>query len=555
MYYLRAVIIVIILALWHKPFNSFAQTENKEKCTYYFIKAWGFLKYYHNNVAKGEVNWNNVFYEGYLKIQSGIYNTDSLLTFLLEKAGNIENSSKENNDLPNEIIRWMTDSGFISASVANRYKIVYHTYKPCYNYYVGNKISNKLFTNESAITDESFPSSEKRMLALARYWNIIEYYFYSKYLLQSNWDSVLVKHIPLIRNTSNAREYQESILMLTAEINDVHARTGSSCIDNDIIPVFYYSNFEVRKIQNEFVVTKRYCETEDSTSFPQVGDIVRKVEYEPISIALSRILPYLSSPDSDYKIHQAGNDVLHLGKEKTINIGYTRKGKDFTIDYQRMGPDEFLSCEKKQINENNVSFLTQNIAYVDMRDVKYFDLHKLFKEVKTTKAVIFDLRCYPNNFVLYKLPKYLSPVKLHRSQWVVENIPSLKNPGQKEYEKVMKRSGKNRKYYKGIVVVLVDETTLSIAEWTCMAFQTSPNAIIIGTRTAGATGGVVYVKLPSGITTSFSFTGAFYPDGRPTQIQGIVPDIKLDLKKEDYQNGRDAFIDKAVEYLNSKGIY
>jgi hypothetical protein len=49
-----------------------------------------------------------------------------------------------------------------------------------------------------------------------------------------------------------------------------------------------------------------------------------------------------------------------------------------------------------------------------------------------------------------------------------------------------------------------------------MALRSTPNAIVLGTTTAGADGDVTKISLPGGLSTMVSGIGA-YPDGAPTQ--------------------------------------
>ena len=43
-------------------------------------------------------------------------------------------------------------------------------------------------------------------------------------------------------------------------------------------------------------------------------------------------------------------------------------------------------------------------------------------------------------------------------------------------------------HYNGKVLILVDEVSLSQAEYTSMAFRASPRALVVGSTTAGADG-------------------------------------------------------------------
>jgi hypothetical protein len=103
-------------------------------------------------------------------------------------------------------------------------------------------------------------------------------------------------------------------------------------------------------------------------------------------------------------------------------------------------------------------------------------------------------------------------------------LPDLANPGAFHFVDGP-RIKPGPTHYGGKVVVLVDETSQSQAEYTAMALRAMPNSVVIGSTTAGADGDVSAIPLPGGLSTMFSGIGVFYPDHRPTQRLGIVPDI------------------------------
>ena len=101
-------------------------------------------------------------------------------------------------------------------------------------------------------------------------------------------------------------------------------------------------------------------------------------------------------------------------------------------------------------------------------------------------------------------------------------------------------------YYRGKVLILIDEQTQSRAEFTVMALRTAPDAIVVGSQTSGADGNVSQIDLPGGIRTFYSGLGVFYPDGTPTQRIGIVPDVVVTPTISGIQNGVDEVLQRAV---------
>ena len=101
--------------------------------------------------------------------------------------------------------------------------------------------------------------------------------------------------------------------------------------------------------------------------------------------------------------------------------------------------------------------------------------------------------------------------------------------------------------YEGKVVILVDETSMSQAEYTAMALRVAPGAMVVGSTTAGADGNLSTIPMPGGQRAAISGLGVFYPDRRPTQQIGIVPDLVVEPTIAGIRAGRDEVLEAAVE--------
>jgi len=109
----------------------------------------------------------------------------------------------------------------------------------------------------------------------------------------------------------------------------------------------------------------------------------------------------------------------------------------------------------------------------------------------------------------------------------------------------------NKAYYRGKIVVLVNELTQSQAEFTAMAFQVAPDVKVVGSTTAGADGDVTRFYLPGGIKVKFSGIGIYYPDGKETQRAGIIPDIETKQTIGGIINGKDEQLEKAIQIIKN----
>lgn len=99
------------------------------------------------------------------------------------------------------------------------------------------------------------------------------------------------------------------------------------------------------------------------------------------------------------------------------------------------------------------------------------------------------------------------------------------------------------------MVILTNERTGSQGESTTMSLRNAPNSIVLGRTTAGTNGDVRPFKLPGSIECRISGLGIFHPDKKPTQRIGLQPDIYLEPTIEGIKEGRDEYIEKAIEII------
>jgi C-terminal processing protease CtpA/Prc len=159
------------------------------------------------------------------------------------------------------------------------------------------------------------------------------------------------------------------------------------------------------------------------------------------------------------------------------------------------------------------------------------------------------MRCYPPEFIAPTLSEYRMPLS---TEFVKFTNGSITEPGYFNFGDLFSVGRDNPDHYKGKVVILVNEITVSQAEFTARAFQKAPGSIVIGSTTAGADGRVSRFSLPGGINTSISGIGVYHSDGGETQRIGIVPDIVVKPTIEGIINGRDELIEKALEIIKSR---
>ncbi|HZV42870.1 MAG TPA: hypothetical protein VFF90_00240, partial [Saprospiraceae bacterium] len=164
---------------------------------------WGFLKYYHPNIAKGEYNWDYELFRILPKVMSSgdKVNRDAILVNWIESLGKFSAASETEVNLT-EIkfqpdLDWITNSNYSEELTALLLKVK-NADRPNEHYYIGLDpyVGNPDFKNENAYSTMTYPDAGFRMLTLFKYWNIIQYYFPYKNLIEEDWKNVLEEFIP-----------------------------------------------------------------------------------------------------------------------------------------------------------------------------------------------------------------------------------------------------------------------------------------------------------------------------------------------------------------------
>jgi C-terminal processing protease CtpA/Prc len=213
----------------------------------------------------------------------------------------------------------------------------------------------------------------------------------------------------------------------------------------------------------------------------------------------------------------------------------------------------FDTLEKKQqaVTEH-WKLLEAGIGYINLKSINKKELQKAFENLKDTHGIIIDLRNYPKYLQFYDVPKHILP---KRTQFIKVLGPVLPSYAAYDIKAPMrfllnpfKVGRKNSNHYQGKIVLLVDASTGSNAEFIAMTIQSAPNCITMGSKTFGAVLNRNEVILTDNTTLDFTGMGAFYPDtDMEAQRNGLRIDIKIQPSTASYE--KDVFMEKARDFL------
>ncbi len=522
-------------------------------------KVWGFLKYYHPEVASGKFNWDNELVNILPKINEAKNKQEFSLVIenWIDKLGKISSISpiKDSDSIhyfyKNLDLKWLTNSNLFSTNLSNKLKYIRNNRWQGEQFYVSVPFDKGIagpviIQNELRQRDSKWTDLNLRLLTLFKYWNVINYFHPYKYLMDVNWDKALIDAIPEFINVQSEKDFHNAITNIVVRINDGHASyfpefEGQPEFGSYFIPALY------KFIDNKLVITKILNDSLAAADDIQLGDAIERIDKTIITDFINENKK--STPSSNYSAYlEALTYKISPFVNQKIEIEFlrnsTRKINTISLysahDFHR---DRNL---KKQVK---FKILANNIGYINLVRIKKTDLDSLFGFLKNTKAIIFDIRNYP-----LISEDDLSPYfQRNINTFVMQTYADTKFPGRFIYEKAYggQLNVESKPKYLGKIIVLVNEVTHSHAEWLGMFFKTIKNAAVIGSQTSGADGGISSYEITIPFKTTFSGKGVYYPDGTETQRIGIKRDIKVKATIAGIQQGKDEVLERAIEFIET----
>ncbi len=161
----------------------------------------------------------------------------------------------------------------------------------------------------------------------------------------------------------------------------------------------------------------------------------------------------------------------------------------------------------------------------------------------SAKKIILDLRSNPGGY--FEIVQDIAGWFLKKDQ-----IVAIKDFGEgKERENVFAKG--NAKLANYPIVVLINKGTASGSEILAGALRDNIEAKIIGESSFGKGSVQELVELNGGSMIKITIARWLTPNGELIIDKGLEPDIKIEMTEEDYNEGKDPQLDKAIEIIKN----
>lgn len=530
---------------------------------YLLGKIWGFLKYYHPEIAAGKYDWDKELIEflpGYTNVKSLKERNDSLENWI-NRFGKISVCESCNDSiLMNAKLKpdfsWISNSEFSPALVETLENIKNNRIQSG-QYYTKfqsqDGINMVLFQHEPGYSNIKFPNDSYGLLSVFRFWNIINYWYPYKYNLPVKWGTILKQFIKKMLAHEDEEEYTLLIEGLITAIHDSHGYYRNAITDE--IAGKYYLPFTVKIVENKIFVTSILNDSLAALSNVKVGDIIESINDKKLAMIIEDYKNIIPASNEGSYLDKLSYRITRNSSNKT-NIIVKRNNKIFQTQTYNYIPKfyppvdlnpPYFSYQK----DSSFCVVSKGIGYINVGRFNRKDSVQLGQMIHKVSKLIIDNRQNQDEqkgtgggdiiaeMILSPDNKFARFSTLQPSYPGVFTLTEPTNMGLKS----------NEHYFKGDIRILTNEGTISVGEFLTMAFQKAPKAKTLGATTAGADGNVTYITLPGGIFVQFTGLGVYYPNGAETQRVGIKPDILVRPTIDEYRKFNDEQLSKAIEYL------
>lgn len=543
----------ILLIFLFSFLGTFAQknvSEDSKIAT--TCKIWGFLKYYHPTVAAGKVDWNQELVSILPKVAKT--NTKIDYSLLMEQwIASLGDVLPRKQILTKDTIAyfdknfdlsWINKNKLITNSLSNKLRFIEQNRHQGTQHYVGLLNAENVFIKNEDFSQFNWEDKNQRILALAVYWNLIEYFFPYKYIMDKKWEVTLHDFIPEILHATTDEEFYIALQKVMARTNDSHTLfVRYKKMGSYYLPVFG------KIIDKKIIITKVVNSDLTQRYGVKVGDVITAINDKKVEDLIEEYRELIAASNTA-GYHFKLIEPLLSGKSPQIKLDFEKENGTIAkvIDWTEYRQNRYVSTEKIKDSakyKDKYKMLENNIGYIDMNLLKVKYVPEVLEKLRTTKAIIFDLRNYPNE-TYEVISNFLNDKE---KEFAIYTKPVLDYPGRFKWTEGTTAGISNSNPYLGKVIVLVDEQSFSQSEWTAMCFQTAKNTTIIGSQTCGADGNIVSVDYMPAFHSSFSGIGVYYPDKRETQRIGIVPDIEVIPTIKGIQSGKDEVLERALRFI------
>ena len=294
-------------------------------------KVWGLVKYHHPAlVKKGDVNWDYELFRVLPKYLAADSNEQqsAILVDWINALGPVKPG--EPLDTTGYEFRLRPDNGWVekleSRQLAKLLGAVVDTRRqgeqPHFAKFIRFGLPEFI---EEPYGQFEYPDEGYRLLALYRYWNIVQYYSPYRDLPDIPWSQTLEDFVPKFLDAEDALAYQLTIMKLAARLQDGHAARHDNAKSLNQRIGHKRPVVTVRFIDGELVVDRILNEKNRDTIGLQAGDVIKSINGEPVEKKRKWFESFLPASNKPNQLRYIAGGILRTNRN-FAQVEYQRHG-------------------------------------------------------------------------------------------------------------------------------------------------------------------------------------------------------------------------------------
>ena len=388
---------------------------------------------------------------------------------------------------------------------------------------------------ENEISDKYDANNKKVMLAdVIKIWNVYQHFYVYFDRINLDWQKSLEDMLRDAYADKNEDDFTNTLKKYISLTRDGHGIVGTPERKGK-----YFPSFRVEYIEKELVITSVF----DSSLSVKPGDIIVSINGTSAKEYFDSLQTYTTGATKGYRYFNAlsrefekdSNTKAHFvvrnaqGEEKPIDITFNYPLRKFEFS----------------VNETRYKKIGDGRYYINLNNIHDSTLDSLLPSLSKAKSIIFDMRGYPD--VTDKFIRHLLTREDTFNHWF--QIPEIIYPDRDKmtYEHIGWDLMPDTPHIGGKIIYIIDGRAVSAAESYTELIKGYKLATVIGQPTAGTNGNVNYARLAGDYYFYFTGMKVVKMDGSPLFGVGILPDIYVEKTIKGVREGRDEFLEKAIE--------
>ena len=400
---------------------------------------------------------------------------------------------------------------------------------------LGNDDPELLAGLQAQLADIDPTSADDDALRIANViiaWNVFRHFYPYFDVVDVDWNAVLGQSLAMVIGDDDEGGI-EALEYLVERLHDGHARVSHTDMNDEV-----GFAFSVAWIEDRVVITH----TADAHF--EIGDVIVSVDGVPASTIVEQSEALISGSPQWKRVGALRR--FAFGELATnASISLLRAGVEVQHEVTRDTPFMPTPSPREPIEE-----LEPGIWYVDLDRAPMESIDEGIEVLAEAAGVVFDLRGYPkgNHDILRHL---LDQADTSASWMQIDRIvypDGLDVQGQQPHAWFLQP---REPRISGRVAFITDGRAISYAESLMSFVEHYKLGEIVGQPTAGTNGNVNTVQLLAGSSIRYTGMRVVKHDGAQHHLVGIQPTVPVQRTIRGVIEGRDEFLDRALELVRT----